>query len=29
MTDCECPFDRRMIAWMRAISSLLWNGLVR
>ena len=29
MIDSEYPFDRRAIAWMRAISSALSNGLVR
>src|SRR5215510_13992973 len=28
MTDCACPFDRRTMAWIRATSSSLWNGLV-
>ena len=29
MTDWAWPFERRTMAWMRAISSSLWNGLVR
>jgi hypothetical protein len=28
MTDCAWPLERRTIAWMRATSSSLWNGLV-
>src|SRR5262245_28921834 len=28
MTDWACPLERRTMAWMRATSSSLWNGLV-
>src|SRR6476661_7410008 len=29
IVDSGCPFERRAIAWMRAISSRCSNGLVR
>ena len=29
ITDSAWPFERRTIAWMRATSSALLNGLVR
>ncbi len=29
MTDWLCPLERRMMAWMRAISSSRWKGFVR
>jgi hypothetical protein len=28
MTDWAWPLERRTMAWMRATSSSLWNGLV-
>ena len=28
ITDCAWPLERRTMAWMRATSSSLWNGLV-